>query len=392
MRDNLAVLNEREIETPVILGGAALTRKYVEQDLRPLYAGSVHYAKDAFAGLNLMEQLVADQTDATATSRHESVKRARESRTAQGGTGNTRELSAGDTLATASLNPHDEAVQRHGFRPPVSDISRNEPVPQPPFWGTRVIEHIEPKAALAYLNENMIFQVQWQYRKNRRSPEEFERFINDEVRPILRDLLVQCEQEDILQPQAIYGFWPAQSDGDCLHVYDPDDREKILATFEFPRMGKPPYWCLSDFFKSVSTGTYDVAAFSIVTAGRRVSDVARAWFEADRYRDYLHLHGLGVELAEALAEYIHKQVRVEWGIANADAREKQQIFKQRYQGSRYSFGYPACPRLEDQVKLWPLLEPQRIGVALSEHFQLEPEQTTTALIVHHKQAKYFNVR
>ena len=177
-----------------------------------------------------------------------------------------------------------------------------------------------------------------------------------------------------------------------LIVYDPDDLTKPIETFEFPRMGKPPYWCISDFFKPTSSGEHDVVAFSIVTAGRRVSDVAREWFAADRYQDYLHLHGLGVELAEALAEYIHKQIRMEWGIAESDSRERQDIFKQKYQGSRYSFGYPACPRLEDQLKLWPLLKPERIGITLSDEFQLEPEQTTTAIIIHHPQAKYFNVR
>ena len=238
----------------------------------------------------------------------------------------------------------------------------------------------------------MIFQVQWGYRKNRRSVEEYARYINDEVRPVLRRLLEQCERENILQLKAIYGFWPAQSDGDSLIIYDPDDRDRQLVTFEFPRMGKPPYWCLSDFFRPVSSGVFDVAAFSVVTAGRRVSEVAREWFAADRYQDYLYLHGLGVESAEALAEYIHKQIRVEWGIADDDARAKQEIFKQHYRGSRYSFGYPACPRLEDQVKLWPLLDPEQIGVTLSEEFQLEPEQTTTAIITHHRQAKYFNVR
>ena len=157
-------------------------------------------------------------------------------------------------------------------------------------------------------------------------------------------------------------------------------------------MGKPPYWCLSDFFRPVAGDVFDVAAFSLVTAGRRVSEVARRWFKEDRYRDYLHLHGLGVEMAEALAEQIHKQIRMEWGIAGRDARDKQGMFKQRYQGSRYSFGYPACPRLEDQVKLWSLLRPERIGVTLSESFQLDPEQSTTAIVVHHQQAKYFNVR
>jgi 5-methyltetrahydrofolate--homocysteine methyltransferase len=234
--------------------------------------------------------------------------------------------------------------------------------------------------------------VQWQYRKNRRTPEQYVRYVNDEVRPILRNLLESCERENLLRLRAIYGFWPAQSDGDSLIVYDPEDRSRQSEVFDFPRMARPPYWCISDFFKPVSSGTYDVVAFSIVTVGRRVSEAAREWFQSDRYVDYVHLHGLGVELAEAMAELIHKQVRVEWGIAGEDAREKQELFKQKYRGSRYSFGYPACPRLEDQVKLWPLLQPERIGVNLTEEFQLEPEQTTTAIITHHRQAKYFNVR
>jgi len=286
----------------------------------------------------------------------------------------------------------DEVVEPVAYARPRSDISREEPVPEPPFYGSRVVERVEPRAALAYLNENMLFQVQWQYRKNRRSVEEFKRYIDLEVRPVLRDLLKTCEEEDVLHPKAVYGFWPAQSEGDTLIVFDPDNRDRELERFDFPRMGKPPYWCLSDFFKPVSSGVFDVAAFMIVTVGRRASETARHWLEADRYQDYLHLHGLSVELAEALAEYLHKQIRIEWGIAGSDARDKQQIFKQRYQGSRYSFGYPACPRLEDQVKLWPLLKPNRIGVGLTETFQLDPEQSTTALVVHHRQAKYFNVR
>ena len=399
MRDNLAVLNERHITIPVILGGAALTRKYVEQDLRPEYHGAVFYAKDAFAGLKLMNAIMTGEVECQPGSPHASTR-------ASDSISGPRALAcATDSTVSPGVRPfspaiedrprldiHEEAAERFGYVPPQSNIARDEPVPRPPFWGSRVVERIDPRAAAAYLNENMIFQVQWGYRKNRRSSEEFRKYIDLEVRPIFRNLLDLCERENILQPQAIYGFWPVQSEGDMLIVYDPDQREKELLRFDFPRQGKPPYWCLSDFFKSVSTGLHDVAAFMIVTVGRRVSDVAREWFTADRYKDYLHLHGLGVELAEAMAEYIHKQIRVEWGIAGSDAREKQEIFKQRYQGSRYSFGYPACPRLEDQVKLWPLLKPGRIGVELSEEFQLEPEQSTTALIVHHKQAKYFNVR
>ena len=379
MRENLPVLNERGIDAPVILGGAALTRKYVEQDLRPEYEGPLYYAKDAFEGLRLMDAIMSGEAGKPAV-----AARATAASTAMpaGGEGQDR----------PPRDLHEEASARHGFVPPQSNISREEPVPEPPFWGSRVVTHIEPKAALAYLNENMLFQVQWGYRKARRSPEAFKAYINAEVRPVLRKLVEQCAAEAILHPQAVYGFWPAQSDGDTLIVYDPDNRDRKLARFEFPRMGKPPYWCLSDFVRPVSSPVQDVVSFMVVTAGRRVSDVAREWFAADRYKDYLHLHGLGVELAEALAEYIHKQVRMEWGIAGDDAREKQSIFKQRYQGSRYSFGYPACPRLEDQLKLWPLLKPERIGVTLSEEFQLEPEQSTTALIVHHHQAKYFNVR
>ncbi len=379
MRENLAVLNERHIDIPVVLGGAALTRKYVEQDLRPEYKGVLFYAKDAFAGLDLMDRIIEGVATVADVSHRQSVMTAASS----DGSG---------TGETAGASVHDEAAERFGYAPPVSNISREEPVPTPPFWGARVIEHIDPKAAAAYLNENMLFHVQWQYRKQQRSREEFTRYINDEVRPVLRDLLATCVQDDILKLQAVYGYWPAQSDGDQLIIYDPDDRSQQIAGFEFPRMGKAPYWCISDFFKPVGSGVYDVAAFSVVTAGRRVSEVAREWFAQDRYKDYLHMHGLGVEMAEALAEYIHKQIRMEWGIADNDARDKQDIFKQRYQGSRYSFGYPACPRLEDQLKLWPILKPGRIGVTLSEEFQLEPEQSTTALIVHHKQAKYFNVR
>lgn len=386
MRENLAVMKERGLDVPVILGGAALTRKYVEQELRKEYDGSVFYAKDAFAGLNLMDAVMAGESVAIGS---ESMQLAGTA-SAQGGSLDSGLEGGMDGGGPTSL--HEEAAVRFGYTPPRSNISREEPVPEPPFWGSRVIQRIDPKAALAYLNENMLFQVQWQYRKNRRSPEEFKRYIDTDVRPILRDLLARCEEENILDLQAIYGFWPAQADGDQLLIFDPDDREKIISTFEFPRQGKPPYWCLSDFFRPLSGGVQDVVGFSVVTAGRNVSDVARQWFEADRYKDYLHLHGLGVETAEALAEYIHKQVRIEWGIAGDDAREKQEIFKQRYRGSRYSFGYPACPRLEDQLKIWPLLQPERIGVTLSNEFQLEPEQTTTALISHHRQAKYFNVR
>ncbi len=392
MRESLGVLNEHEIDAPVILGGAALTRKYVEQDLREIYDGHLHYAKDAFEGLRTMDAIVSGQSaELIRNTLHATVKTETLATT---GTQRTELISqlAKDRSTLDSGNPTDLPQSELSYTPPQSNISRSELVPRPPFWGSRIIEKIEPRALLPYLNENMLFQVQWGYRKNRRSPEEFKKYINNEVRPVLNNLITRCEEESILNMQAVYGFWPAQADGDSLIVYDSENHTERIETFDFPRMGKPPYWCLSDFFKPVGCGEMDVVAFSVVTAGREVSDVARRWYEKDEYTDYLHLHGLGVELTEALAEFIHKQVRAEWGIGDKDARNMQGIFKQHYQGSRYSFGYPACPRLEDQVKLWSLLNPERIGVSLSEEFQLEPEQTTTALITHHRQAKYFNVR
>ncbi len=381
MGENLSVLNEQGIDLPVILGGAALTRRHVEQDLRPLYKGPLFYARDAFAGLSIMDGVKAGEIGRSKPAMVPSAAAV---------------MTGADTIAhgpaAAPFTPEERPIETAEYTSPRSNISRDEPVPDPPFWGSRVLEHIEPGDALDYLNENMLFQLHWQYRKSRSNKEEFNRLIDEEARPALRSLLDQCERERILQLQAVYGFWPAQSDGDMLIIYDPTERNRETARFEFPRMGKPPYWCLSDFFKPTSGDAFDVAAFSIVTVGRRVSDVAREWFEADRYKDYLHLHGLGVELAEALAEYVHKRIRIEWNIAENDAPDKQDLFKQHYQGSRYSFGYPACPRLEDQVKLWPLLMPDRIGVSLTETFQLDPEQSTTALITHHRQAKYFNVR
>ncbi|HUU83626.1 MAG TPA: methionine synthase [Phycisphaerae bacterium] len=385
MGENLAVLKERGLSPPVILGGAALTRKYVEQDLRPEYPGPLFYAKDAFDGLQLLGAIVSKKVAVAPAEAPVAVE------------------------ATAPPSRPPEIAIRPTAAPARSAIRRDVPIPAPPFWGSRVVERIELQAALGFLNENMLFQVQWQYRKAGRTKQEYERYVNNEVRPIYRDLVERCRREGILAPQAIYGYWPAQAEGDTLIVYDPaplidgdappglaDVPAEVdwrpVAHFEFPRQGKPPYWCLSDFFRPIETGQMDVAAFMVVTVGRKASDVAREWFADDRYRDYLHLHGLSVESAEALAEYLHKQIRVEWGIADDDARDRQGLFKQQYRGSRYSFGYPACPRLEDQIKFWPLLQPGRIGVELSEEFQLEPEQSTTALICHHPEAKYFSVK
>ncbi len=372
MRESLEVLNERGLTPPVILGGAALTRKYVEQDLRAVYKGPLAYAKDAFDGLALMERVSSGLGFGEA------------------GAGEGRQSGKAKGRESGNEEPTASAPDAAAPRPHIpSSVTTDVPIPHPPFWGARVVESIPLRAALAYLNEVMLFQVQWEFHKKGRPAAEFDRYIDAEVRPIYRDLVARCEREGILQPRAIYGYWPCNRDGDSLVVYDTAAGDREIVRFTFPRQAKPPYWCLSDFFRPVESGERDVVAFSIVTVGQQASDIAREWFKQDRYRDYLYLHGLSVETAEALAEYIHKQVRVELGIAGKDARDIPDLFRQGYQGSRYSFGYPACPRLEDQKLLWPLLEPGRIGVSLTDEFQLVPEQSTTALICHHPEARYF---
>ena len=425
MRDDLGVLAEQGIDVPVILGGAALTRKYVESDLRPLYKGPLFYAKDAFDGLHLMgaiaEGRAADELRKTVAAASTASSPMAAGETA-GGAAREKNLEKLTTEIEQRYGLRDMDDEAEGKSAEVSTAPvlaapssarptplEYGPVPTPPFWGARVLEKIPLKSVLGFINEVMLFQVQWGFRKKGRSKDEFKRFIDGEVRPIYRDLVARSEREQILQPQGVYGYWPCHSDGDDLVIYEPPSADsgsksvsnsqslKELVRFTFPRQKKAPFRCLSDFWRPVQAGSggasaYDVAAFHIVTAGQRVSEVAREWFAANEYQQYLFLHGLGVETAEALAEYMHKQIRVELGIAERDAREIPKLFQQGYQGSRYSFGYPACPMLEDQAKLMQLLQPERVGITLSEEFQLEPEQSTSAIVAHHPAARYFNVR
>ncbi len=470
MRDDLVTLNEHGLAPPVILGGAALTRRYVEEDLRPIYRGPLYYAKDAFEGLHLVQQIVGGSDEATKRRSDEGDKGA--GRRAQGAGRQDAGRAAKDDgqwakddggqpppavqrtgrrgqgagkAAREPANPLQPAATRRGLAQletevqqrlglaPIEDdtavatadrpqadaraaaasarprtaaaqraerIRHDNPVPRPPFWGSRVLERIPLRAALAYVNETMLFQVQWGFRKKGRSPDEWKRYVDTEIRPIYRALVERCEREQIIQLAAVYGYWPCQSAGDELIVYEPPAEPDAppeahgpeLLRFRFPRQQREPHWALADFWKPIDSGQCDVVAFQAVTAGSRVSEVARQWFEADDYRQYLFLHGLGVEVAEALAEYLHRQIRMELGIADKDAREIQALFKQGYQGCRYSFGYPACPNLEDQVLLVRLLQTERIGLRLTEEYQLEPEQSTTAIVAHHPQARYFSVR
>jgi len=269
----------------------------------------------------------------------------------------------------------------------------------PPFWGPRRLEAVPLQNIAPFINETMLYQFQWGFKK-RALPEayagRFDDFVRETVRPIFNDLLKRCAQEAILQPQAVYGYWPCNSDGNDVIVYEPDGPGgqvgNELCRFTFPRQRpKRGDLCLADFFRPVSSGMRDVVAFQLVTMGQQASDIAREWFAAGRYQDYLYLHGLTVEMAEALAEVVHQRIRAELGFAHEDARDTKKLIHQGYRGSRYSFGYPACPSLTDQRMILTILEAGKIGVMMSEEDQLHPEASTSAIVTLHPAAKYFGV-
>ena len=376
MRENLLRMSKDGIDVPVLLGGAALTRNYVEGDCAAAYdCGRVAYARDAFDGLSLIGKVVEGGFDDHVATR----KAARD-----GKPGNGRVL--GKPLK-ADLRPVDAAE----IRVRRDDLARGTEVPDPPFWGSRVVEDVRAEALVPFLNERMLYQFQWGYRKNGRSLDDYMAWARKELTPLLRRMLDLVKQDAILLPQAVYGFWPANAEGNDLILFDPARPSREVARFALPRQARAGGLCIADFVRDVASGEKDVLGLQVVTVGQRASDVAREWFAADRYQDYLYLHGLGVELAEALAEYVHKRIRAELGFGHEDERDKDRMLRQGYRGSRYSFGYPACPNLEDQTQLLELLDAERIGVDLSDEFQLHPEQSTSAIVLHHPQAKYFTL-
>lgn len=377
MRENLEEMTRQGLDIPVMLGGAALTRRYVEEDcVRAYGSGRVAYARDAFDGLDLMDKVMTRRFD-------DHVKAAGIQREARPST--QKRLGQPATLPVTRPVDYEEVALRR------AELAAEAAVPQPPFWGAKLIEWVEPKALLPYLNEVMLYQFHWGFRKAGRSIEEFRAYADAELKPILKRILDICYRDEILQPQAAYGYWPANSDGDALVLFDPQDNTKEVARFNLPRQRREGGLCIADFFRPIESGEKDVCGLQVVTMGQRASEVAREWFAADRYQDYLYLHGLSVELAEALAEHTHKRIRAELGFGHEDAREMEKMLKQGYRGSRYSFGYPACPNLEDQTQLLKLLGAEKVGITLSDEFQLEPEQSTSAIVLHHPQAKYFSV-
>jgi 5-methyltetrahydrofolate--homocysteine methyltransferase len=368
MRENLEELNARDLwRFPVVLGGAALTRGYVENDLRAIYRGEVFYAGDAFDGLRLMEDIMSrDRAEAQAS--RVAVPRRR-------------------TPAAVPSRPPAPAAPAERVR---SDARTDVPIPTAPFFGSRVVTDVPLADIFAFVNEVALFRTQWQFHRGKGDRDHFDELIQTHVRPIYERWKARCIAEEILQPRLVYGYFPCQSAGDDLLVYAEDGRTP-RERFTFPRQPGGRRLCLADYFASEESGRLDVVGCMLVTVGRRASEVTRSLFEEHNYTDYLYLHGLSVESAEALAEFWHRRMREELGIAGEDSPDLTRIFRQGYQGSRYSFGYPACPNLEDQVKLFTLLDPKRIGVELSEEFQLDPEQSTSAIIVHHPEAKYFNI-
>jgi 5-methyltetrahydrofolate--homocysteine methyltransferase len=294
----------------------------------------------------------------------------------------TRTLGQADARA---FQPVDVNVVRERRR----RLTRDVPAVEPPFWGARVIE-AHPKAIVPLVNERSLYQFQWGFRKQGRSFEDFLGWARQELRPVMRRMLTLCAEQDILRPQAAYGYWMAAGQGNDLIIFDTDGSTE-LARFALPRQPREDGECIADFFRDVDDAERDVIGLQVVTVGQKASDTARVWFEDNRYQDYLYLHGLSVEMAEAMAEYTHKRIRAELGFAGEDDRDMEKMLSQSYRGSRYSFGYPACPNLADQRLLLDLLGADEIGIDLSEEDQLDPEQSTSAIVVHHPQAKYFSV-
>ncbi|MFJ2910664.1 methionine synthase [Streptomyces sp. NPDC087228] len=369
MKENLEELNQRKLaaDFPVILGGAALTRAYVEQDLHEIYEGEVRYARDAFEGLRLMDALIAVKRGVPGAALPELKQ---------------RRVPKRDTVAPETDEPEE------GVR---SDVAVDNPVPEPPFWGTRVVKGIQLKEYASWLDEGALFKGQWGLKQARAGDgPTYEELVETEGRPHLRGWLDKLHTENLLEAAVVYGYFPCVSKGDDLILLHEDGSERTR--FTFPRQRRGRRLCLADFFRPEESGETDVIGLQVVTVGSKIGGETAKLFEANSYRDYLELHGLSVQLAEALAEYWHARVRSELGFGGEDPADVEDMFALKYRGARFSLGYGACPDLEDRAKIAELLQPERIGVHLSEEFQLHPEQSTDAIVIHHPEAKYFNAR
>ena len=369
MRENLEELNTQGLsDIPVLLGGAALTRSYVEQDLRKVYIGRVFYGRDAFEGLSTLDKLMhikksgVDDPDFGRKLGERQIPR--------------REKVEVDPSTLPSRSP---------------EVESDNTVFVPPFLGTKVVKGIGLDEIAEYINETALFRNQWQYRPNEG---ETDADFKDRIRPILREQLAAAKAGGYLVPQLVYGYFAVNGDGNDLVVWTDATRTQELTRFTYPRQKEAPFMCIADFYRPIDSGEVDYAAFHIVTMGQLVSDKAAELFAANKYNEYMLIHGIGVEMAEALAEYWHHRIRTEWGFAQEDGPSIAGLFRQQYRGGRYSWGYPACPDLEDNARVADILEAGRLGIEVNEDtgWQYQPEQTTSALICHHPKAKYFVAR
>jgi 5-methyltetrahydrofolate--homocysteine methyltransferase len=387
MKENLEEMNARGVNIPVLLGGAALTRDYAEDDLASLYKGPLLYCRDAFDGLHMMDK-IADGAVGTVVEEQR-----------------TRAAHRKNLRANAVKPSINEAAN-------IPKISQENPVPVPPFWGRRVVkEHLSPRLIFPFINTNALFMGQWGLKKGALSEEQYDRVIEDTALPVFNDLQKRALDEGFIEPKVVYGYFPVQSHGNDLIVYHVEEFQQAKCAcgidhgrrivphgsprewlrFTFPRQDGRRKLCVSDFYRSTESGEYDVLGIQLVTVGDKSTEVAEKLRANNEYQKYLYLHGFGVESAEALAEYWHKYMRTELGFASEDDPSIKRLFQQKYRGSRYSFGYPACPNLEDRALIVQLLKPEEIGVQLTENFMLTPEQSTDAIVAHHPQAKYFDV-
>ncbi len=383
MKENLEIMNDRSITAPVVLGGAALNKRFVEGELRSLYNGDVYYANDAFDGLKYMNTIMEYKKKGERPDLKIYVDPRKE-----------------DTTEQKSL----EDISIH------KTVKECVSIPTPPFWGSKLITDVPLEKAFEYINEVALFKGSWNVYKDRnKSDEEYENLIEKEIIPKFNELKLKAKREKLLSPSIIYGYFPCKADGNSLLIYKPKEISgenlysvwesdinehnlEVWVKFNFPRQKKDRYLCISDFFRSRESDLFDVVPFFIVTVGQKASEYAQLLYNNNQYQDYLYFHGLSVETAEGLAEYWHKIIRKELNIDKDDSKEIKKLFQQGYQGSRFSFGYPACPNLEDNKQLFELLKPERIGITLTEEWQMVPEQTTNAIVVHHPEAKYFFVK
>jgi 5-methyltetrahydrofolate--homocysteine methyltransferase len=405
MKENLHAFNDRGITVPVILGGAALTPKFVYEDCQNAYNGQVIYGKDAFSDLHFMDKLmpakVAGEWDDVQgflgeEGRQETEGRGQKAEGKREERGERRE----EPEATQNASPTPDILSP---TPVVEDTQRSEaiaadiPRPTPPFWGTKIIQptDITWDELFRYLDLQALIAGQWQFRKPReQSREEYDEFLQKTVYPILDQWKHRIVDENLLHPQAIYGYFPAQADGNSLHLYDVNNQQPTtnnsIATFTFPRQKSLRRYCIADYYAPKDSGLIDVFPMQAVTMGEVATEYAKKLFDGNSYTDYLYFHGIAVQMAEALAEWVHARIRRELGFGSEDPDNIRDVLAQRYRGSRYSFGYPACPNMQDQYTLLNLLDAKRINLHMDEGEQLHPEQSTTAIVAYHPAASYFS--